>query len=72
MLITLINPYIDSAESIKSNFTVNVTHLQTLSRKSILEYLIKNNKISQKMATYNLVSSSPRDYYLDMLLMKNH
>lgn len=50
MLVTLINPYTEVASPVKSTFSLNVTHFTALNRKSILNNLIKDNKISQKMS----------------------
>ncbi len=51
---------------------VNVTQLTTISRTEILKYLFKNGKITEEMVSYTVVSSNPRNFYLDVMLAKNY
>lgn len=72
MFISLINPYFQNDENFKNHLLVNVTQLARINRLEILKFLIKNGKIDDKLSTVNLVSVNPRNFYLDVLMTKNH
>lgn len=51
---------------------VNVTQLATISRTSLTQHLIKNGKLPPELADCTLLTTNPRNFYLDVLLAKDY
>ena len=72
MLITLINPYQNNPDFPKASITVNITQLLSITKSSILKNLIQHQHINKtKINSMGIITSNPRNYFIDLLLSKN-
>lgn len=73
MFFTLVNPYFNAGDEIpKDSSAVNVTQLATLSRTTIMQHLVSTGKLAPELIESTMVTTNPRNFYIDILLAKNY
>jgi hypothetical protein len=73
MIFTLMNPYFNVGDEIpKESKPINVTQLATLSRTSIMQHLVATGKLPPQLLECTLLTTNPRNFYLDVLLAKDY
>ncbi len=73
MYFTLINPYFYGGDDVpKDSTVVNVTQLTTLSRTTIMNHLVSTGKLAASLVESTLLTTNPRNLYIDILLAKDY
>lgn len=71
MIVTLTHPYQNKEELlIKGSILLSAALPKSLTRTNILQELIRQTLISENFITASLITTNPRNYYLDLLLSK--
>lgn len=68
MKISLVDPYQNQEEPTRGNICLSAAIPQTLTRSNIIKELIRLELVSGEMKDGTLVTTSPRNYFIDLVL----
>lgn len=71
MKISLVDPYQKQEEPTQGNISLSAAIPQSLTRNNIVKELIRLELVSKEMKDCTLVTTSPRNYFIDLVLSNN-